>query len=434
MIYRCIYVLFILAVTVAPLAAETPVPFLGLNEAIQSALKHHPSLQREEKVILAAEAKMRQSQSDFLPQVDAAVVGTAGSIRINAFMNPGGSLIKTNSLDFVSGLTLRQRLFDFGQTAHRVGANRSATEALRHRRLSQRALVILNVRHSYLNSLKQHRLVEIAEGTIKERQVVVRQLTALYEQQLKSKLDLDFVYVELSNAELVLIRTQNDLRASFAILNNAMGIQGEPTYLLENIKSVIMPQRPLKELIKAGLAQRSELQELDARLRSMSEHVKAARSSNLPTVNAMGSVGYRSASSDQERTDGFWSAGAGVSVPLFTGFLIENQVKEAMANYHQVEASRRDLAQQISLEVTQIYFDVGTYQKQIAVAEELVNRTKETLELATKRYQLGLGSIVEVTQAEVAIADARTTRAEARYNYLLSLATMDYAIGVENPG
>ena len=434
MIHRCVCVLFILAVTVAPLAAETPATFLSLNEAIQAAIKHHPSLQREEKVILAAEAKMRQSQADFMPQVDAAAVGTAGSLRMNAVMNPGGSLIKTNSLDFVSGLTLRQRLFDFGQTAHRVGANRSATEALQHRRLAQRALVILNARHAYLNSLKQYRLVQIAERTVEERQVVVRQLTALYEQQLKSKLDLDLVHVELSNAELVLIRAQNDLRASFAMLNNAMGVQGESVYELEDIKSTITPQRPLKELIKVSLEQRPELQELDARLRATSQNIKAAQSTNLPTVNAMGSVGYRSASSDQERTDGFWSAGAGVSVPLFTGFLIENQVKEAMANHHQVEASRRDIAQQISLEVTQIYLDVATYEKQIAVVEELVNRTKETLELAKKRYQLGLGSIVEVTQAEVAVANARTTHAEARYNYLMALATMDYAIGVENRG
>jgi outer membrane protein len=119
---------------------------------------------------------------------------------------------------------------------------------------ARQALAVLNVQASYLTSLKHQRLVHIAEETVRERGIIKGQIEALYRQQLKSKLDLSLVQVELTNAESLLVRARNGLKSSFANLNRAMGIAGAEDYVLEDLPIEVRPQPALDTLISDSLA------------------------------------------------------------------------------------------------------------------------------------------------------------------------------------
>jgi outer membrane protein len=133
--------------------------------------------------------------------------------------------------------------------------------------------------------------------------------------------------------------------------------------------------------------------------------------------------------SRNQRTGGWWTAAGLDSIPLYTGFLIENQIREATSQQAAAEAGSFNIEQALTQQVTNAYLDTVTFAQQIKLAEEQVKTAQEALQLAKQRYRLGLGSVVEVTQSEVAVTAAQTRLAEAQYDYKIAEATLAYAAG-----
>jgi outer membrane protein len=288
----------------------------------------------------------------------------------------------------------------------------------------------LNVQRTYLASLKQRRLVQIAEDTIRVRGAIKSQVEVLHRQQLKSKLDLDLVQVELTNAESVLVKARNGLKASFADLNRAMGVVGSEDYVLEDIATEIRPLPALENLIELS-HQHPELRKAQEQRRSAEAKLTATKRQYWPTIGAVASAGdFEVFDTDRrERTGAWWTASAGISLPLVTGFLIENQVAEARAQQLAADASATDIEQILTQQVTASYLDLLSLAQQIKLGEELVKTAQEALQLARERYKLGLGSVVEVTQSEVSLTATQTRLAEAQYDYKIAEVTLAYAVG-----
>jgi outer membrane protein len=405
--------------------------FLGLKQAIEIALEKHPVLQAAGANLRAATARTEQARSLYYPQVYANFDSIAGIGGINPrFVAPAGAMLRQNLSQYTGGVIANQRLYDFGFTRELVESSDKAARAQEQDVNAQRALVVLNVQRAYLNSLKQRRLVQIAEDTVRERGVIRSQIDTLYRQQLKSKLDLDLVQVELTNAESQLVKARNGLKASFADLNRAIGVVGLPDYVLEDMSVEVRPQRSLDDLIADSLSH-PELERAKELARSAEARVRATKKQYLPTVSAIASAGdYETFdTSRNQRTGGWWTAAGLVSMPLFTGFLIENQIREATSQQAAAEAGSFNIEQALTQQVTNAYLDTVTFAQQIKLAEEQVKTAQEALQLAKQRYRLGLGSVVEVTQSEVAVTAAQTRLAEAQYDYKIAEATLAYAAG-----
>src|SRR4249920_838050 len=84
---------------------------LSMNQAVALALENHPVIASAQHVLRAGEARTEQARAPLYPQVDASVLGTAGSLRSNAFLRPSGSLIQPNQTDFTVGLNVSQLLY-----------------------------------------------------------------------------------------------------------------------------------------------------------------------------------------------------------------------------------------------------------------------------------------------------------------------------------
>ncbi|MGH7206987.1 MAG: TolC family protein [Nitrospiraceae bacterium] len=406
--------------------------FLGLRQAIEIAAEKHPALQAADANLKAAEARTEQTRSLYYPQVYANFDSIAGVGGINPrFVAPAGAMLRQNMSQYAGGVIANQRLYDFGFTQNLVDSSQLAARAQEQDLNAQRALVIVTVQRAYLNSLKRHRLVQIAEDTVRERGIIRSQVDTLYRQQLKSKLDLNLVQVELTNAESLLVKARNDLKGSFAELNRAMGITGLEDYVLEELPIEVRPKRPLGTFISDSLSH-PELQRARELTRSADSRLTATKRQYLPTVSAIASAGdYQTFDpSRDQRTGGWWTAGALVSVPLFTGFLIENQVREANAQKNAADANSLNIEQALTQQVTNAYLDTVTFAQQIKLTEEQVKTAQEALQLSRQRYKLGLGSIVEVTQSEVALTGAQTRLAEAQYDYKIAEVTLAYAAGL----
>jgi outer membrane protein len=417
-------------VTLAQPAANEP-PRLTLEQAVRTGLEKHPILQSSEFAVPSAEARVKQAQSPYYPQVGGAGIQTNGSLRSNAYLRPSGSLIQPNQSDMTVGVTASQLIYDFGQTKYRVESQRADRARFEKEAVARRADVVLGVQRTYLSVLKRQRLVQIAEQTVRERDTIKQQVETLYRNQLKSKLDLGLVQVQLSDADFAVIQARNDLSSAFAELNNAMGIEGAAVYQLEDVSVTVAQPDLLKSLLVEAQAQRPELLALKERVRTAENRIKAASSQNYPILQAVGSAGDTEHLSDrpQLQEGGWWGAGAVVSVPIFTGFLIQNQVAEATSQKREAESIYLALLQDIQLQVKENFLAIVTLNQQVRVAQEQVVITREALGLARQRYKLGLSSIVEVTQSEVAVTVAETRLAETQYNVKIAEAQLRYAVG-----
>lgn len=405
--------------------------FLGLQQAIETGLHNHPIVQEGNAGLIASNARTEQTKSLYYPQVFANADGAAGSARVNPrFVTPAGGLLQPNLSQYTAGVLASQRIYDFGYTSNLVESSQYGERAQEQDLNARRALVIVNIQRSYLNSLKRQRLVRIAEETVRERGIITNQVDTLYRQQLKSKLDVNLVRVELVNAESLLVRNRNDFKASFADLNRAMGVPGADDYTLEEVTIDVRPQRALGDLVTDSLAH-PELKRAKEQAASAEARKRAMKSQYLPTVSAIASGGYYDTfdPSRNVATGGWWAAGGLVSMPLFTGGLIENQVKEAGAQHAAANAQSVNIEQALTQQVTNAYLDTVTFAQQIKLAEEQVKTAEEALSLSKQRYKLGLGSIVELTQSEVAVTLAQTKLAEAQYDYKIAEVTLAYAAG-----
>ncbi|HPV83171.1 MAG TPA: TolC family protein, partial [Nitrospira sp.] len=310
----------------ATLAADADQPvglsrgsFLGVQQAVETAVKNHPMLMEGQANLKASEARTEQARSLYYPQVYANANTVAGAGVSNPRFLVGGGLLRENQTTFTGGVIANQRLYDFGYTSNLVESNKLAERAQGQDVNARRALVLLYVQRAYLNSLKRHRLVQIAEETVRERGIIAGQIETLYRQQLKSKLDFDLARVELVNAQSLLVRSRNDLRASFADLNRTMGIVGADDYVLEDISVAVRPQKTLETLINESLSH-PEVKRAKEQTASADARLTATKRQYLPTFSAIASGGTFDPFDPRQnqQTGGWWMAGAMVSMPLFT--------------------------------------------------------------------------------------------------------------------
>lgn len=106
-----------------------------------------------------------------------------------------------------------------------------------------------------------------------------------------------------------------------------------------------------------------------------------------------------------------------LSIPIFDGFRTTNRVEETLRNYHVIKAQEEQQRQQVALEVEQSYLRLVELTERIKANEAAAQAAKENLDLANGRYQVGVGSIIEVTDAQTLYTDAQTTYVRALYEY-----------------
>ncbi len=413
------------APTFTPPAA--PVRNLVLDEAIRTALARHPSLRRAHEEFLAAEARTEQARSGYFPQITTSgfakqgLAGAAGALGLRGlvtspFFNNIG--VSTAAL---------QNLYDFGRTKHAVRANKWAAVSLNHALEAHRALVALNVQQAYYTALQQQRLVKVGEQILADRQLIVRQASAFYRAEIKSKVDLTLAEVGASNANLELVEARDQLRTAFAELNYAMGIEGEPEYLLEEPRITIAAAPALAPLVAEGQQERHELLAFDAQIKADQEFVTRAEKDKWPKLLFLFSGGWVRFS---DYSPGKLMLGAfGVDLPIFDGGRIEAQIAESKARLAETRAARDELAQNIRFQTQRAYNELLSSIESVRANERLITQAREALRLAQVRYRVQVGSFVELTSAEAAASSAEAQYAQALYKYKMAAAMLSYVAG-----
>jgi len=411
-------------VQAAPQTSSSATP-LTLAQAEAIALKNNPQITVGKLRALVAQQHVRESRSVFLPNASlnlTAVDSNPGSRLAAGFLN--------NPILFpraAEGASVNQLVTDFGRSSNLLSSSEFAAKAEDQNAAATRADILLAVDQAFYNSLDTQALVRVAEETVQARQTLVDKVQALTTAKLKSELDLSFAKVELARAKLLLLEARNNFQASLAGLSAVLGYPDEQNFRIVEETAPITPPAPdVEPLIQQALARRPEIKSLQFQVQSAQKFSSAEHDLWRPTVNALGVVGEAPVR-DNHIPNWYGAMGVNINIPIFNGFLYNARAKAADL---QTEADRqrlRDLQDTISRDVRISWQDSNRAYERLSVTKQLREQADLALDLAQARYNLGLGSIVEFTQAELQKTEADIADTDATYQYRLSQMVLAFS-------
>jgi outer membrane protein len=256
-------------------------------------------------------------------------------------------------------------------------------------------------------------------------------VSALTKSKIKSDLDLSFANVQISQADLMLVDARSSEEAAMAALNDVLGSETDQQYTLvdeTNGNPVPTPENP-DALVQAAYAARPDLASLNDRFTAARQYSLAQRELWMPTVSAIAKAGVTPVRADQIESSWYGVADANVSIPIFNGFLNNAEEKEAKLRAQADQEQVRRLKDRIARDVRTAALNAQAAFQRIGVTEEMLTQANLALDLAQARYKIGLSSIVELTQAQLAQTEAEISNASARFAYQTALAEVRYQIG-----
>jgi outer membrane protein len=397
-------------------AQQQPKP-LSLIEAQGLAIQNNPQF---------TAAKLNAAASYQVPIVTGSLTGVgadSGSrLAAGALNNPA----VYNRL--AAGVTVSQMLTDFGRTRNLVDMAKLRAQAQDQKTEGTRADILLATSRAYFEVQRATAVLQVAIQTVAARQLVSDKVTALEANRLKSLLDVSFANVNLSDAKLLLIQAQNDLKSAEAELAAAMGLPSQTDFTLsQEPLPAALPDR-LEPLIQDAIQNRPELKSLRLEQNAAERFAKAEHLLFLPTIGALGAVGVVPAG-EQTIPGRYGAAGVNVNIPIFNGGLFKARQTEAELRAQAATQNVNDLANRVVRDLRVAYLAALTAHDRIDLTDELLKQAQLALDLAESRYNLGLSSIVELSQAQLNLTSAQIGAASARYDYQAQWIAVQYQTG-----
>jgi outer membrane protein len=402
-----------------------PQRILGLDEAVRTARERQPALRSARAGTEAARARSDQARAPLLPQVDASARYGRDTSNV-----PGGPTESWDtSASWLYGATLSQLVWDFGKSTGRFRAARESAAAQERAERSTALDVLLDVRSAFFSARAARDLVGVARETLENQEAHLRQVQAFVQVGTRPEIDLAQARTDRANAEVQLIVADNSYQVAKARLNQAMGVEGTTDYRVADdaLPPVEGEDGPLEALVDEALAARQDLAALEASRRAQQAVVDAARGGYLPTLGVQTSL--VESGPELDSTAWNWGASATLSWNLFAGGATRAEVREARAGLEAVDAQADALRQSVRLEVDSARLALRATKSALGAAEEALVNARERLRLAEGRYQAGAGSLLELSDAQVALTAAAAQQVRAEYELAAARAGLLRALG-----
>lgn len=397
---------------------------LTIQKCVEIGIKHHPSIAASRSVVQANTERIGQAESGLYPQVDL----SGGYSRVDPSAAAPGSPGSSKSFNqYSASLNLHQLLYDSGKTSTVANIEKVNRDATVSDLANVQEQIIFKIKQAYFNLLRAKKNLDVAIDTVKKFEKHLEQAKGFFDVGTKPRFDVTKAEVDLSNAKLGLISAQNSLRNARVVLNNAMGVPEAPPYGVEDNLSFDKFDITQEQAVATAYDKRYDLKALIKRRRVAEQAVDLARKESAPRVTGNASI---STAGDDFPLDDGWSLGVSVTVPVFNGYLTGHKEAEAKANLETSMAKEQELKQAIVLEIQQSMLNLVESQERISTAELTVRQATENHEIATGRYTAGVGSPIEVTDAEVSLSSAKISHISALYDYKVARLSLERAMGM----
>jgi outer membrane protein len=416
--------------TPSPAPAQIPsagtMQRLSVQDAEALALQNNPQISLSRLLAMASQQVTREVKSNYYPTAFGSL--TAVEARDGSRLAAGGLNNPVLYERFAGGVALAQMITDFGRTNNLVATAALHAKAVGMNAAATAAQIKLAVDQSFYSALQANAELKVAEQTVSARQLVSDQITTLFNNKLKSQLDVSFANANLAQAKLLLLDAQNNYQAALSVLSEILGLSAQQQFdLVDTETKLVPPTDAVGPLVDQAFSNRPEIAAQSYEYQASQRFQKAERDLLLPDIRVLGAVGGVPTGAPQLDT-WYGAVGVNVNISIFNGFLYPARAKEAALRSQAEQERLRDLKDRIANEVRTSWLNTQTAYSRIAVTQQFVDQTSLAVDLSQTRYQLGLGSIVELSQAQLQQTEAQIQFAAAKYQYQIAQAVLRFQI------
>jgi outer membrane protein len=413
-------------ITSIQLFSQAPVR-LTLDEAKTTALNNHPQILAAQNEAAYTNEEITISRAPYFPTFSADLTGTQGTplARIGA-----GALSASRVFNrFGQGVVFSQLVSDSGRTKNLVSGSRFQAQASAQTLQATRYDVLLEVTRTYFAALHAQAVVRVAQATVDARQLFLDQVTTLANNNLKSQLDVSFADVNVSEAKLLLLRAQDDVQSSLADLIRALGSEQQMSYQLVEEPLVQGPPDKPDALVMEALNNRPEIASFRAASDAAVKFAEAEKDLMRPSLSLIGAAGFLPLINSSGIPTHYESVALNLDVPIFNGHLFSARREAAVYRANEAAQRLRDAQERIARDVRVAWASAVNAFQRIDVTAQFLRQASLALDLAQGRYNLGLASIVELTQAQLNVTQAEIENLSAKYDYQTQNAALQYSAG-----
>ncbi|HEY4188189.1 MAG TPA: TolC family protein [Polyangia bacterium] len=418
--------------------APSNLPSLTLAEALRTARAEQPTLHQAQSARLLAAAQADSVRASLLPQINGSAAYSRGTAN---FVAPAGTLpdntvvaaqtvtsFRTEPF-FRFGVTASQLIWDFGETLNGWKAAKTISDAQAQSVRVTEMQVAYNVRVAFFTARAAKDMVDVAKATLANQEKHLGQIQGFVQLGRNPEIDLTQARADRATARVALINAENTYDVSRAQLNLAMGVERSVDYQLsdDGLTGVDGEDADPTSLVDEAVKARPEMANLQLLLTGRELSLKSTRDEHFPALGFTTGLTDNGTALDQLVWN--WSGALTLTVPIFQGGNINAQVRQSEAQLIGVRAQLDGQRQQVRLDVEQARLNIRAAKALIEAADDAVANTRDRLRLAEGRYQTGVGSIIELGDAQVAQTAAAVQRVQAEYQLFTARAQLLKALG-----
>lgn len=398
----------------------------SLETAWLSALHDNHSIKAAQATASASEQQLQAAQSQRLPSLNVSGGYSQFSAPLAARTDIAGQAYQFNTAPAGSSKVqaiASVPLFTSGRISHNIDAAEASLQASQANEASTISAIKLQIAESYIAVLRAQSAEQVARQHLSSLTTHAQEVAQRYEQGLVAKNDALAANVARLNAEQTLMQVSNQLDYAKSHYNQLLNRPLSAQVTLENLKPQL-PTGTLENLTQSALAGRFELQVLAGEMASLSQQSGSVKAELLPQV-ALNS-GYVYQENRYQANQGLWLAGVDVQWKLDAS--VSHKGDALSKQLAALKEQREDLANQISLQVRQIWLDIQESQQRIKVTEQAIAQAEENYRISNERYQQGLITHSELLQAEDLKTNSLDNHNNAHYDYSLAVLRLRRAV------
>ncbi len=387
---------------------------LTLNDSIAIALKENSS-------IVMAEADKERSEWG----VSEAKSGKLPTLSLGSGYNWSDTQAGSDGT-YSNSLRMNWQLYNGGRTDKQINQAEEGVLVAELGVEKTKQQLALDVTTAYFNVLQAQNLITVNQETVNNLQ----QHLAIVEEKFKvgvvAKSDVLRSEVELANAEQNLIKAENSYDVAVATMLNLINRTAETEVVLKDDFGYEKPAVTLAESLALAQANRPDIAQAAANLRIAEQSVAIAKSGNAPTVALSASKGWNDSVLPDNSN---WSAGVSASWNIFDAGLNKSKVRQADASLLKAKEQAKQVSDSAALEVRQAYLNMLEGEKRLETTAVTSEKAQEDMFIAQEKYRAGVGTNLDVIDAQLALTQARTNRVQALYDFNVNKARLDKAMG-----
>ncbi len=415
-LYICLFSIFI-PYTFAESDKNTQI--LTLRDCLQIALERNPELLASKQQVSKSFFKIGEARSGYFPEIDLSL-GYQRSYEET-------KIREDYSKNYSGQISLSQTLLDFGKTSTKIDIQREIYKATESQDKKTILEIVYNVKSAYFNLLKAKKQFETSREVLKQAQRHLELAKGFYEVGLKPKIEVTKAEVELSNAKLNLITAEKTLRQALLNLKVAMGMIEMPDFDIRD-EDYVIRKLDEKESINIAIERNPQIQEIKFNKQASIYSEDLVKREYLPTLIGTGKYGYRG---EEFPLNKGWSLLLQINLPIFSGWSTTYKLKQAKADVAYYQYREESLKQQIISQIKSLFVQLREAEQKIETSKLAVKQAKENLDLAMARYEVGIGSSIEVVDAIVLYEQTNTQYWQAVYDYNVTYAEIEKTMGID---